>query len=236
MAPHKLGAMKICKKQDCQKAAIARGLCPTHYCAGRRRGEFAPQKLTRVNGNTCRVEACSKIAISRGYCSAHYCKVLKYGDPLASAPKKTGGICGTKDCKGAVVAKGLCPKCYGLFRVRGKVVHSEWYRKKFTRLIDDNGYATVFAPNHGNARKNGRVAEHRYVMSKILGRPLLDGENVHHRNGVKSDNRPENLELWVTSQPSGQRPKDLVDWARQILERYSPEILAALDPIKRVAA
>jgi hypothetical protein len=63
--------------------------------------------------------------------------------------------------------------------------------------------------------------QHRVVMEELLGRALSPHENVHHTNGVRHDNRPENLELWVTSQPSGQRPADLVEWAKEILRIYS---------------
>lgn len=67
--------------------------------------------------------------------------------------------------------------------------------------------------------------QHQVVMERKLGRALWPWENVHHRNGIRHDNRPENLELWVRSQPSGQRVSDQVSHAIKILSAYAPHLL-----------
>jgi len=79
--------------------------------------------------------------------------------------------------------------------------------------------------NYPTAQNDGYILEHRYVMEQHLGRSLIKGENVHHKNGVRNDNRIENLELWSTSQPSGQRVEDKISWAVELLQFYSPDLL-----------
>jgi hypothetical protein len=70
-----------------------------------------------------------------------------------------------------------------------------------------------------------KLAGHRLVMARHLGRPLHTDESVHHRNGIRHDDRIANLELWSSSHPSGQRVADEIPWTVQLLERYAPDLL-----------
>lgn len=87
-----------------------------------------------------------------------------------------------------------------------------------------NGYAFIKMPEHPRSN-NGRVREHIVVMEEYLGRSLFDHEEVHHLNGIRDDNRIENLELWSKSQPSGTRVEDKVTWAMEILKMYAPQMI-----------
>ena len=80
------------------------------------------------------------------------------------------------------------------------------------------GYIAVSDPKKRS--KDNYILEHRLVMEKFLGRDLLPHENVHHKNGDRADNRIENLELWSTSQPIGQRVEDKLQWAYEIIKLY----------------
>lgn len=119
-----------------------------------------------------------------------------------------------QDCGKPVVnhSKGRCLQCGAVARRGVGGGH---------RARNVQGYVVVNSYwDHPNSNRRGQVLEHVLVMSEMLGRGLLPGENVHHINGVRDDNRPENLELWSTSQPPGQRVADKVAWAKEILALY----------------
>lgn len=72
--------------------------------------------------------------------------------------------------------------------------------------------------------------EHHVVMEQLLGRPLRRDERVHHKNGVRSDNAPGNLELWVVlkKDPAGQRISDLaIDLLQRMTEAERALVFAA---------
>ena len=85
-----------------------------------------------------------------------------------------------------------------------------WHNPRFAgeKHIQGNGYVYVYAPDHPSVqgKQYKRVAEHRLVMENVLGRALQPGENIHHKDGHRQNNSPENLELWVVPQPAGVRP------------------------------
>jgi hypothetical protein len=67
-------------------------------------------------------------------------------------------------------------------------------------------------------------------MARHLGRALTTDEQVHHINGVRTDNQLGNLELWSTSHPSGRRIEDLLEWCMTMLIRYDDEY-QLIDPV-----
>jgi hypothetical protein len=121
--------------------------------------------------------------------------------------------CGaTKDAYGSNLRSGATKSC-------GCLRGGDTNHKHKERTLNEHGYVFLKAPDHPRAHL-GRVREHILVMEKKLGRHLLPGEEVHHRNRVKSDNREENLELWSHSHPKTARVEDLLTWAREILALY----------------
>lgn len=161
----------------------------------------------------CKIEGCGRDHQARGYCRNHYQRAKRDGE--FGTPH-----CNVDGCTKFAVCRGMCPMHYGRVLQTGEpgqgASHYQQARFGGRSLHLSTGYMRV-----------GSRLEHRVVMEGVIGRPLLPDEQVHHVNGDRVDNRPDNLELWSTRQPPGQRVTDKVAWAVELLELYAPELLAA---------
>jgi len=111
---------------------------------------------------------------------------------------------------------------FSIIRLRAEMeIRAPYQRARngFGSVSNKHGYRVV-------SISGLQFKEHRLVMERSLGRQLRREETVHHKNGMRSDNRPENLELWSCWQPSGQRVEDKVNWAIELLTLYAPHKLA----------
>jgi HNH endonuclease len=154
-----------------------------------------------------------------GKCRACYYSQLR-AESTVRRNYELGRTC--SECGAPIPNKNKTGWCRACFKVKWTgPAHHGW--KGGT--INASGYRVVYGHRgHPNAQSRGEILEHVLVMSEILGRPLVKGETVHHRNGDRSDNRPENLELWSTKQPFGQRVTDKVKYAREILALYGEDV------------
>ena len=105
--------------------------------------------------------------------------------------------------------------------------YSRWRRHGSPHITVNNPRGTGWITKRGYKKiciDSRQYLEHRLVMENKLGRKLLTSEEIHHKNGVRTDNRPENLEVWSKSHPSGQRPEDLLKWAYEIIALYEKKL------------
>lgn len=162
----------------------------------------------------CSEAGCDREIHCKGLCKKCYEKALYHKNKtLKMVPE--GSLCRAPSCdRTAGRLTQLCPSHRARERA-GNSITTPIRSRAFARgwHHDVHGYLVRFV--------GGRtLRQHRVAMEEHLGRPLMPHENVHHKNGVRDDNRIENLELWSKSQPYGQRVEDKIAWAKEFLAQY----------------
>ena len=222
--------MTKCSVDGCRVKIHAKGLCTKHYQRFLKHGDPKVVKIRHTSRNErCSIDGCTASVKASSLCSAHYWR-LKNGKPMEPAQHLTAEReCAVGDCTNRAISKGYCGKHYRRYRLHGdaETIPTRRARPKRKgpggRHVNAQGYVSVYWPDNPNAKPDGTVLEHRAVLSEQLGRPLLEFENVHHKNGIRHDNSPENLELWTRAQPPGRRVADAIEYANKIISLYGSD-------------
>jgi len=176
----------------------------------------------RAKTQVCKTCSCAYLAYptkSSGYCSpgCYRKKCIRCNQEFPAKTQRQS-YC-SDECKRGTSTCQYCNKKFVVSKkAKGEFCSTECFYEQSTptgsRILQDTGYVLVKVPKGTpKAKKYGTrssnwMLEHRWVMQQKLGRALEAKENVHHINGKRDDNRPENLELWKRSQPAGVRAAD----------------------------
>lgn len=175
-----------------------------------------------MDGPICSVGDCDRRVKGSGLCNAHYqrWRIGERGErllrPIRRRTPPPPVFCSIEGCGRRASSRKMCDAHYKRW-VNGK----RGQELEAPVLFSSRSTGEPYQDRKGYVILPGGHREHRLVMERLLGRALYRWETVHHKNGIRTDNRPENLELWTKAPTPGQRLDDLISF---VLGNYPEEV------------
>lgn len=220
--------MILCKQCGCEKKGRYKDICLSCY--------------NKNNFQSIKSKECSTCGISHKQYGINCCKCSRELR-ISKEPIIPCSVCARTNIRITHKKLIMCTTCYrhkleneipGLKESR--ILYNRQSHRKYrgkepfgplqhapagSGYINKYGYKIITKKGHPNQMSDkGAIQEHVFVMSEYLCRPIKKGETIHHKNGIRDDNRIENLELWSTAQPYGQRVEDKITWCKEFLAAY----------------
>lgn len=199
-----------CTASGCKEPIKSTRLCAKHLNRMRRHGD-----INHVGHSTRKPRESHKIQLECARCAKPFMVTpSSVGRKYCSATCSTYKAIPTFECaqcgKAAMRTKGG----NGNFNYKQRYCSRECgYAAQRTGFLDKNGYRVITIGGK-------QVMEHRHVMELHLGIKLPAGSTIHHKNGLRTDNRVENLEYWDHRHGKGQRLDDKIKHAIDLLREF----------------
>ena len=166
----------------------------------------------------CKHPGCDRKHLAKGYCILHYYR-MRRGCGMNGTTKNIDKKCEHHNCERPVLAKGYCGMHYqrmingGDMDVPKTTNQSQSPEQIYERFMSGEKVGHINLGGYMRVKCSGKERALSHIVYEVHNNyKLKKGETVHHKNGIRTDNHPDNLELWTGNHGRGVRKEDLDEW------------------------